>query len=44
MSYDEKYYLIKKEILPDGSSRLILKDKETGKVIHLNKEKDDGTI
>jgi predicted dehydrogenase len=31
-SYDEKYYLIKEEVLPDGSKKLLLKDKSTGEV------------
>jgi hypothetical protein len=34
--YNENYYLIKRETLPDGSNRLILKDKETGKIINVN--------
>ena len=32
-SYDEKYYLIKEEILPNGDKKLILKDKWNGEVI-----------
>lgn len=36
MVYDENYYLIKRETLPDGSNRLILKHRETGKVINVN--------
>lgn len=31
--YDNNYYLIKKETLPDGSVKLILKDKVSGKII-----------
>jgi len=31
-SYDARYYLIKKELLPNGDEKLILKDKETGKI------------
>ena len=30
---DEKYDLVKKEKMPDGRQKLILKDKETGKII-----------
>jgi len=30
---DDKYMLIKEERLPDGQTKLILKDKETGKII-----------
>jgi predicted dehydrogenase len=33
VDYDDKYYLIKEEILPDGSKKLILKDKESGGII-----------
>lgn len=32
VSYDEKFYLIKKELLPNGDEKLILKDKITGEV------------
>lgn len=32
-SYDEDHYLIKKETLPNGETKLILKDKATGEVI-----------
>jgi len=31
--YDEQFYLIKEEILPQGSKKLILKDKLTGEVM-----------
>jgi predicted dehydrogenase len=31
--YDEKHYLIKKEQLPNGTTKLILKVKDTGKII-----------
>ena len=31
--YDEQYYLVKEEKMPDGSKKLILKDKKTGKII-----------
>lgn len=33
MDYDETYYLIKKEQLPNGSTKLILKEKKSGKII-----------
>jgi hypothetical protein len=33
VDYDEKSTLIKKEKMPDGRTKLILKDKETGKII-----------
>jgi predicted dehydrogenase len=33
VSYDENYYLIKKEILPSGEHKLILKHKTTGEVV-----------
>jgi len=36
MVYNENYYLIKRETLPDGSNRLILKHTETGKVVNVN--------
>ena len=32
-SFDAQYYLIKEEILPDGTKKIILKDKSTGEVI-----------
>ena len=32
-SYDDKYYLIKEEVLPGGETSLILKDKVTGEII-----------
>jgi len=31
--YDDNYYLIKEEKIPDGTVKLILKDKRTGKII-----------
>jgi len=31
--YDEKHYLIKEEKMPDGKLKLILKEKESGKII-----------
>jgi predicted dehydrogenase len=37
--YDDKHYLIKEETLPDGNIRLILKEKDTGKITSLEKEK-----
>ncbi|HEY0668505.1 MAG TPA: Gfo/Idh/MocA family oxidoreductase [Sphingobacteriaceae bacterium] len=33
VSYDEKFYLIKEETLPDGEHKIILKNKESGEVI-----------
>ena len=33
-SFDEEYYLIKKETLPGGETKIILKNKQTGQVIH----------
>ncbi|WP_316814405.1 Gfo/Idh/MocA family oxidoreductase [Pedobacter heparinus] len=33
IDYDEDYYLIKEEKLPDGTTKVILKSKETGEVI-----------
>jgi predicted dehydrogenase len=33
VDYDDKYYLIKEEILPNGSKKLILKDKDSGEII-----------
>jgi predicted dehydrogenase len=32
-SYDDNYYLIKEEILPNGENKLILKHKKTGEVV-----------
>jgi len=31
--YDEHYYFVKKETMPDGSVKLFLKDKQTGEII-----------
>lgn len=31
--YDENYYLIKEELLPNGDKKVILKDKKTGKIV-----------
>ena len=31
--YDKKYYLIKEEMIPDGTVKLILKDKASGEII-----------
>jgi hypothetical protein len=31
--YDDNYYLIKEEKIPDGTVKLILKDKLSGKII-----------
>ena len=31
--YDEAYYLVKEEIMPDGRTKLILKDKSSGQII-----------
>lgn len=36
--YNERFLLIKEEKMPDGQTKLILKDKETGKVIQKIKE------
>ena len=32
--YDDQHYLIKEELLPNGTSKLILKNKETGEITH----------
>jgi len=31
--YDEKHYLIKEEKLPNGTTKVVLKEKETGKIV-----------
>lgn len=33
VEFDEKYWLLKEEVMPDGSKKLLLKDKETGKLV-----------
>jgi hypothetical protein len=33
VSYDEEFYLIKEEVLPDGERKLILKDRKSGNII-----------
>ena len=40
MDYDEHYFLMKEEQMPDGSIKLILKDKKSGKIIQKIKEKN----
>lgn len=40
--YDAQYYLIKEELMPDGRSKLILKDKQTGSVIQRVSEARQG--
>ena len=37
LSFNEEYYLIKEEVLPNGDVKLILKHKTTGEVIQKNK-------
>jgi len=37
-NYNEQYYLIKEEVLPDGQKKIILKDKNTGEVIRKDLE------
>ncbi|HVV56249.1 MAG TPA: hypothetical protein VHC47_13025, partial [Mucilaginibacter sp.] len=32
-SYDDEFYLIKEEILPNGEKKLILKNKKSGEVV-----------
>ena len=38
MDYDASYFLIKEEKMPDGSMKVILKDKETGQITQIFKE------
>ncbi|MBC7887270.1 MAG: Gfo/Idh/MocA family oxidoreductase [Ferruginibacter sp.] len=37
ISFDEHFYLIKEEVLPNGDIKLILKNKQTGEVVQQNK-------
>jgi predicted dehydrogenase len=37
-SYDEQYFLIKTEVLPNGDEKLILKEKKSGEVVQRVKE------
>lgn len=39
-SYDDQHYLIKEEILPGGEKKIILKNKETGKIIQRTMDHD----
>ncbi len=39
VDYDEKHYLIKKELMPDGRRKLILKDKATGEMLQRIEER-----
>jgi len=32
-SYDDEFYLIKEEVLPNGEKKLILKNKKSGEVV-----------
>lgn len=41
--YDEQYYLIKEEKLPDESRKIILKDKDTGKITERIVEEESET-
>jgi predicted dehydrogenase len=38
VDYDQQYLLVKEELLPDGKTRLILKDKHTGEIIQKYQE------
>jgi predicted dehydrogenase len=38
VDYDSQHYLIKEEKMPDGKTKLILKDKQSGKITQLTKE------
>ena len=38
LDYDQQYQLVKEELLPDGKTRLILKDKRTGEIIQKYQE------
>ncbi|MCB0520806.1 MAG: Gfo/Idh/MocA family oxidoreductase [Lewinellaceae bacterium] len=33
VEYDKKHWLLKEEVMPDGSKKLLLKDKKTGKLV-----------
>ena len=33
ISFDEQFYLIKRETMPDGKTKLILKDKKSGRIV-----------
>ncbi|UCF97979.1 MAG: Gfo/Idh/MocA family oxidoreductase [Spirochaetaceae bacterium] len=35
--YDDKHYLIKEETMPDGKTKLILKEKDSGRIVELIK-------
>jgi len=37
IDYDDNYYLVKEEIMPNGDVKIILKDKKTGKIISVEK-------
>lgn len=37
-SYNDQYYLVKSERLPDGTQKLILKDKQTGAIVQQSSE------
>jgi predicted dehydrogenase len=38
VDYDSQHYLIKEEKMPDGKTKLILKDKKSGKITQMTKE------
>jgi hypothetical protein len=31
--YDDRYHLIKRELMPDGRTKTVLKDKTTGEIV-----------
>lgn len=37
--YDAQHYLVKEEILPDGSVKVLLKEKGSGRIVRVDKEK-----
>ena len=43
-NYDEKHYLIKEEMIPDGTVKLILKDKTSGEIIQKIKPDEKGSL
>jgi hypothetical protein len=43
VSFDDTYYLVKEEILPNGDQKIILKNKLTGELIQKNKQRGDVT-
>jgi len=39
VDFDEKHFLVKKEHMPDGTTKLILREKKSGRIVQKIKKK-----